>query len=78
MTKNAKIIIVLVVVLLIAGGVYFGNKSKEAGAPQGQVQSVADPTLNPVGGQTVGEKIPETNPFKTQVNPYDSYKNPFN
>jgi hypothetical protein len=26
---------------------------------------------------TVSEKLPETNPFKVEVNPYDAYKNPF-
>lgn len=33
--------------------------------------------LDPVTGQTIGEKMPQTNPFAASVNPYELYQNPF-
>ncbi len=76
MTNTAKIIMVLIATALIIGGGYYAFKKRAT--DEAAKQTAQEVTINPVNGITVGEKVPETNPFKTNVNPYDSYKNPFN
>lgn len=81
MTKNTKIIIGIVGLLVVAGGAYYAYTNKPNQVPQEQVSTqdaTTDAVTNPISGQTVSDKIPQTNPFQTQVNPYDAYKNPFN
>lgn len=81
MTKNAKIIIGIVGLLLVAWGVYYAYTKKPGQDPQEQASTqdaTTNAATNPISGQTVSDKIPQTNPFQTQVNPYDAYKNPFN
>lgn len=81
MTKTAKIIIAIIALLLVAGGGYYAYKNKPSAAPampDTQNGTATNPALDPISGQTVSDKIPQTNPFQTQVSPYDAYKNPFN
>lgn len=81
MTKNTKIIIGIVGLLVVVGGAYYAYTNKPNQSPQEQASTedaTTDAATNPISGQAVSDKIPQTNPFQTQVNPYDAYKNPFN
>lgn len=74
MSKSSRIgIIVGVILIIVAGGYILYTFTQKNSVEDKTVQT----TLNPVNGGTVGEKLPETNPFNTKVNPYDAYKNPF-
>lgn len=71
--KQKIIIIAAVAVLTIAVGIgfWYWSKSKQEAPSLGD--QLFEKTQNPLKG-----KLPETNPFKEQVNPFDTiYKNPF-
>lgn len=61
------IIAVIVIVFMVFVFIQWGKKGgQETNLPQGNNE-----VINPV------EKMPETNPFETTVNPMEGYKNPF-
>ncbi len=75
---NKKILIIfIIIVLVVAGGVYFvGYRAGyRAGMETGIMASQVEPgevVTNPM------EKMPSTNPFEKVVNPFrELYKNPF-
>jgi hypothetical protein len=76
MPQKLKISLIILVVILIAGAAGFYYYKNQVG-PKTGAGSVAEAVLNPISGRVVGEKMPETNPFKAEVNPYEAYKNPF-
>jgi len=73
MKKIISIIIVIAVLLVVAGAVYYFSYQ------MGYQNGVADCKAN--AGNVVSnplEKMPDTNPFDKIVNPFkDAYKNPF-
>jgi len=80
MTKPIKtLIIALLAVGLVAAG-YFASQQfkKEKNVSQQSSQLAIEKVLDPVNGRTVGDKVPKTNPFEVDINPFDAYKNPFN
>lgn len=81
MKKTPKIIISIVVLVAIAGAVYYFVKPKTSpneGSPQ------ADASEAVKSGQVIekvnntGNSVDKVNPFNVDVNPYQGYKNPFN
>lgn len=80
MTKSVKIIIIVLVAAGLVAAGYFINQQfkKKKNIDRQSMQLSVEKVLNPINGQTVGDKIPETNPFDVKVNPFDAYKNPFN
>jgi flagellar basal body-associated protein FliL len=72
MDKKVLNIVIAIIVIAIAVYAYMqlGNKKggEDVNAPASQFDSVID---NPI------EAMPETNPFDTNVNPMEGYKNPF-
>lgn len=82
MQKNTLLIIVFIIAVLAvaAGAYYYGNKTGyEKGYGDGDVAGRAAAKVE--AGTAVSnpmEKMPETNPFKGVVNPFEAgYKNPF-
>lgn len=85
---SKTLIYAIVAVVVIAAGLWWYlaqpviAPSPAAGGVQEKITSPQDAGL---GGQIYSQAqgnpavgVPETNPFKTQTNPYDSaYKNPF-
>lgn len=88
-SMNAKtIIIVLLVVALVVLAVIFWptpSSAPEKGLSGSGSTSEVNAPSSSLGGQLYGaakpsaaESMPETNPFKADVNPYtDAYQNPF-
>lgn len=67
-------IVIIVVILIILGSVYYFLKGPKTEAPssevnKGQVEAVVD---NPLV-----DSIAKTNPFDVDINPIRGYKNPF-
>jgi len=79
MSKNLKIGVVIIIIILIAGviGGWIYYKSQIELNDNSIAKNEDATVLNPINGQVVGDKIAETNPFAVKINPYDSYKNPF-
>lgn len=69
MDKRALGVIIGIAIIAIIGFVYSGMRA--AKAPKGEEGKFNGIIENPV------EKMPETNPFDTNVNPMDGYTNPF-
>ena len=85
--NKKTIIVVLVVAVAIILAIIFWPKSSTAPVNElngGGTASAGSPGSS-LGGQVYGavnpdtaQAVPETNPFKTEVNPYkDAYQNPF-
>ena len=83
-----KIIIIAVVVVVAAAAVFWlVTKKPSTTSPSGQKagEQAAPAGVSGVGGQLFeqvqqnpAEKMPETNPFEKQTNPYEgAYTNPF-
>jgi len=70
MDKRALGVIIGAIIISICGFVYSGLRSSnvQKSGESGKFNGVME---NPV------EKMPETNPFETSVNPMDGYSNPF-
>ena len=73
------LVIGLIAVGIIAVG-YFASRQfkKEENISEQSSQLAVEKVLNPINGLTVGDKMPKTNPFEVDINPFDAYKNPFN
>lgn len=83
MDKKQLTPIIITAIVVIGGiGFWYWQNKKTAPPPLPQTKETLAPTLggtiaeqtqNPVKG-----KVPETNPFQSQKNPFDAiYKNPF-
>ena len=80
MAGRSKFLIIIIVVIIaaLAGGYWYWSRSDQASSPSSEEaptlgSEIFDKTQNPLGG-----KLPDTNPFKDQKNPFDTiYKNPF-
>ena len=79
MAGRSKFLIIIIVVIIaaLAGGYWYWSRSDQASSPSEEAPTLGseifDKTQNPLGG-----KLPDTNPFKDQKNPFDTiYKNPF-
>jgi hypothetical protein len=69
MDKRVLSVIIGAIIISICGFVYSGLRSSNIQKSEsGKFNGVME---NPV------EKMPETNPFETSVNPMDGYSNPF-
>jgi hypothetical protein len=66
--KPLIIIAVIVIVLVLFIGMQWGKKGEQK---MNNVPQNGNAAVNPI------EKMPETNPFETTVNPMEGYKNPF-
>ena len=81
MSKSTKMLVIalIIVVGIITIG-YFATRQfkKEKNISQQSSQLAIEKMLDPINGQTVGGKVPKTNPFEVDINPFDAYKNPFN
>lgn len=90
MLNKKPLVLGIIVILLIAMGIYFWKFYRRPAAiipsaqkieePQGLGNKIAEEVQNPA------EKIPQTNPYETETNPFeetktnpfkDVYKNPF-
>ena len=74
MAANKKILLIIVVLALVAGGAFYffkkGPSEKEEAKTFGE--KIYQMIQNPA------EKIPQTNPFKAKINPFEGLKiNPF-
>ena len=74
MSRKNIVFIVVGILVIVAVGLWFWLKNKQTPektpTPGGQISETLQ---NPIGG-----KVPETNPFKNQKNPFDViYQNPF-
>jgi len=80
MSKSTKILVIaLIAVGIIAiGYLAIRQFKKEINISQQSSQLAIEKMLDPINGQTVGDKVPKTNPFEVDINPFDAYKNPFN
>ncbi len=85
---SKTLIYAIVAAIVIAAGVvwYLAQPVAAPGSPTGGVQQKIESAQDAgLGGQIYSQaapnpaaNVPETNPFKTQTNPYDTgYKNPF-
>jgi hypothetical protein len=86
MNKKTIIVVLLIAVAVILAIIFW---PKSSSAPQGELGGGAASGANYIGaslgGQVYGAvnpdvagAVPETNPFKAEVNPYkDAYQNPF-
>lgn len=83
MLEKKKVLILVGVVLLLVTGIGFwlwqNNKQAQPASPTKETLAptlggqISEKLQNPIGG-----KIPNTNPFKDQKNPFDViYQNPF-
>lgn len=69
MDKRTLGVIIGIIIIAVIGFVYSGMRAdKAAKGEEGKFNGLIE---NPV------EKMPETNPFDTKVNPMDGYTNPF-
>ena len=75
--KLKTIIIVVAAIVLVAGvGFWYWSKNKQVPSSQG-APSLGDQIFDKTQNQLQGQ-VPDTNPFKSQKNPFDAiYKNPF-
>jgi len=87
MTANKKILLIIVILAIMVGGAFYFvekypqiTKPSEEEAPKTFGEKIYQIVQNPA------EKIPQTNPFKVNINPFeglkinpfkDVYKNPF-
>lgn len=76
--KKILIITIIASVIVVAGGYILFKNMKVEKSPRTAVENSGFASaLNPISGQVVAEKLPETNPFNADINPFDLYKNPF-
>ena len=62
----------IIIVLVVAAGVVFFMSAKRPSVQNSGAKSASGAvTIN------AAAKMPETNPFKTKVNPVEGYTNPF-
>ena len=67
------LVIILVIILLICGGVYFFISIGKIPKSQSLGEQIYTQTQNPIK-----VKVPQTNPFKVETNPIKAiYPNPF-
>lgn len=78
MSRKNIVFIVVGILVIVAAGFWYWSKSKQAPTIETQKAptlggQISEKLQNPIGG-----KLPETNPFKDQKNPFDViYQNPF-
>ncbi len=75
MSRKSVIFIVVGILVIVAAGFWYWSKNRQTPAQQTPTigGQIFEKTQNPLGG-----KLPETNPFKEQKNPFDViYNNPF-
>ena len=80
MAGNKKILLIVVILALVVGGVFYFLKK----GPSIQLELLEKEEAITFGEkiyetiQNPAEKIPQTNPFKTEINPFEGLKiNPF-
>ena len=74
-SKPLILVSIIAAVIIIAGvGFWYWSKSRQTQKETPTLGSfIFEKTQNPIGG-----KLPETNPFESQKNPFDAiYQNPF-
>jgi len=81
MNKKYIALVVCVIIILILVLILLGNKKQNEGADRsGRTvqQNTLGGTISDALPQNPAKKIPETNPFAPQTNPYKgAYTNPF-
>jgi len=80
MTSKGKILLIIVILALVTGGAFYFLKK----GPGIQLELLEKEKATTFGEkiyemvQNPAEKIPQTNPFKTKINPFEGLKiNPF-
>lgn len=84
-TKTIIVVLVVVALIVLAIILWPNFSSAPENELDGGATAAADSPSASLGGQVYGavspntaQAVPETNPFKADVNPYkDAYKNPF-
>lgn len=83
MNMKAIAIVIVCIIIIVAGFFLLAKKSENGGVISDEEKSLIQE--NTLGGtlydavpQNPAEKIPESNPFRTETNPYKgAYTNPF-
>jgi len=76
--KTKQVLLAVVIILLVGILAYrMLTRPKNSQGPVAQPGNRTPKTSEPVVVPSVSDKLPETNPFKVDVNPYGAYKNPF-
>lgn len=71
MDKKILILVIIILIIIIFSMLYFCFKPSNVTLNNNQSDNVVKTATN------ITNKMPETNPFKTEVNPMDGYTNPF-
>ncbi|MEK9194277.1 MAG: hypothetical protein AAB884_00515 [Patescibacteria group bacterium] len=76
-SKLIIIILVVVVVIIAAAGFWYWSKNKQVPLEKQEAPTLGGQIFEKTQNPTYG-KLPDTNPFKDQKNPFDViYDNPF-